>query len=116
MAENPDDTDDLTPGKSRDGLEELAQELTRRGRPVQPYGAPAGPPSHARADQRVEGSSRQTRQEDLEQDPLLRALFTLGRVLHGPRSSNMGRAYDVLCPWVNEHTDRADTGAAYVPV
>lgn len=51
-----------------------------------------------------------------ECDILFQAMRRLDLVMGGPRPSAMGRAYDVICPWVDEHTDRATTGTAYVPV
>jgi hypothetical protein len=51
-----------------------------------------------------------------EQDILFKAMRKLDLVLGGPRATAMGRGYDILCPWVDEHTDRATTGTAYVPV
>jgi hypothetical protein len=48
-------------------------------------------------------------------DPVLQALMDLGMVLGGPRPTAMGLGYDVICPWVGEHTDRVSTGAVYCP-
>jgi hypothetical protein len=48
-------------------------------------------------------------------DPVLQALMDLGMVLSGPRPTAMGLGYDVICPWVGEHTDRVSTGAVYCP-
>jgi hypothetical protein len=50
-----------------------------------------------------------------DEDTVLSALRALDRVLAGPRDTPMGHGYDVICPWVDEHTDRAATGAVYVP-
>lgn len=55
-------------------------------------------------------------QAELDADPLLKALHVLGLVQNGPRSSPMGPAYDIECPWSDEHTDRATTGTIYAPV
>lgn len=49
-------------------------------------------------------------------DPLLRALAALGMILNGPRPSPMGATYDIECPWINDHTQRARSGTVYVPV
>ena len=51
-----------------------------------------------------------------ECDILFQAMRRLDLVMGGPRPSAMGRAYDLICPWVDEHTDRATTGTAYVPI
>lgn len=51
-----------------------------------------------------------------EHDLLFQAMRRLGLVIGGPRNSAMGRAYDVICPWVDEHSGRATTGTAYVPI
>lgn len=73
-----------------------------------PAGAPTGAPrSHTGA---------RASQAELDADPLLRALHVLGLVQDGPRSSPMGIAYDIECPWSGEHTDRATSGTVYVPV
>lgn len=42
-------------------------------------------------------------------DPWLEGLRTLGLV----RGEIRAGVWDVVCPWVHEHTDRADTGTAY---
>ena len=47
-------------------------------------------------------------------DTLLAAMRKLGLVLGGPRETAMGWGFDILCPWVDEHTDRAETGTVYV--
>lgn len=61
------------------------------------------------------GTSR--RFDDLvEHDITFQAMRKLGLVLHGPRNSAMGRCYDVICPWVDEHSERATSGTAYVPI
>jgi hypothetical protein len=44
-------------------------------------------------------------------DTILKALESRG-MLKGPISGNEG-VWDVSCPWLDEHTDRADSGAAY---
>lgn len=51
-----------------------------------------------------------------ERDRWFRAMRKLDLVVGGPRNSAMGRCYDVVCPWHDEHTGRATTGTAYVPV
>ena len=51
-----------------------------------------------------------------ECDMLFQAMRRLDLVTGSPRPTAMGRAYDVICPWVDEHTDRATTGTAYVPI
>ena len=53
---------------------------------------------------------------ELEQDVLLKALRILGLVLSGVRRTSMGWGHDVRCPWAQEHTDRIDAGAVYVPI
>jgi len=49
-------------------------------------------------------------------DPILRALSDLGKIIHGPRPSPMGAGFDIECPWIGEHSQRAGSGAIYVPV
>jgi hypothetical protein len=44
-------------------------------------------------------------------DPILKALESRG-LLKGPISGKEG-VWDITCPWLGEHTDRADSGAAY---
>jgi hypothetical protein len=39
----------------------------------------------------------------------------LGLVIGGPRRTDMGWTFDLICPWVHEHTLRATTGTAYAP-
>jgi hypothetical protein len=49
-------------------------------------------------------------------DPVFRALRHFGLVkTKRPRRTSMGRAWEVTCPWVEEHTNGADNGADYVP-
>jgi hypothetical protein len=48
-----------------------------------------------------------------ERDLVLQVLRHLGLILGGPRPSGMGMSWDIRCPWVDEHTDRAETGTAY---
>jgi len=47
-------------------------------------------------------------------DAILKSLRKLGLVLDGPRDTAMGWGFDIRCPWVDEHTDRAETGTVYV--
>lgn len=47
-----------------------------------------------------------------DDDPLLRWLTERGQV-QGP--ANAEGWIPISCPWLGEHTDRADTGAAYLP-
>lgn len=47
-----------------------------------------------------------------DDDPLLRWLAERGQV-QGP--ANAEGWLPISCPWLGEHTDRADTGAAYLP-
>ena len=93
---------------SPDDVTALARSL---GLPEDP---PLGPPTLALTpqDPRLKPST-----QALLQDPLLRALSDLDRVLAGPRPSTMGAAtFDIECPWSNEHTDRATSGTVYVPL
>lgn len=53
---------------------------------------------------------------DIEDDAVLAAFRVLGRVQGLGRPTTMGWGFDVDCPWIGEHTDRATEGAAYVPV
>lgn len=61
-------------------------------------------------------------EEDVNADPVLQALFSLGRVqgTRGGRNvirrTTMGWGVDIDCPWIEEHTARAREGAVYVPV
>ena len=52
----------------------------------------------------------------LEADFILKALRILGLVLGGLRRTSMGWGHDIRCPWSEEHTDRVDAGAVYVPI
>ena len=52
----------------------------------------------------------------LEADFILKALRILGLVLGGLRQTSMGWGHDIRCPWSEEHTDRVDAGAVYVPI
>lgn len=47
-------------------------------------------------------------------DPVLKSLRKLGLVLGPPRNTAMGWGFDIRCPWIDEHTDRAETGTVYV--
>ena len=47
-------------------------------------------------------------------DSILKSLRKLGLVLGQPRETAMGWGFDIRCPWVDEHTDRAETGTVYV--
>ena len=51
----------------------------------------------------------------VEQDVVVKALRLLGRVQSGLRRTAMGWGLDVLCLWSEEHSDRIDGGAVYVP-
>jgi len=62
------------------------------------------------------GATRRSYDDLVEHDRWFRAMRKLDLVLGGPRNSAMGRCYDIVCPWVDEHTGRADSGTAYVPV
>jgi hypothetical protein len=44
-------------------------------------------------------------------DPILKALEARGLV-KGPMNNKPG-VWDITCPWLDEHTDRADSGTAY---
>jgi hypothetical protein len=46
---------------------------------------------------------------DAHADPILQALATLGLVT-GEKPNG---AYDITCPWIDEHTDRVDSGSLY---
>jgi hypothetical protein len=46
-------------------------------------------------------------------DLVLKALFDMGRVLAGPRNMAAGVGWDIICPWDQDHSDRAHTGTAY---
>ena len=50
-----------------------------------------------------------------DRDPLFQAMARLGLVIGGPRRTDMGWTFDLICPWVHEHTLRATTGTAYAP-
>jgi len=52
-----------------------------------------------------------TRTHTGTKDPILLALENRGLV-KGPANGKPG-VWDITCPWVDEHGDRADTGAAY---
>ena len=44
-------------------------------------------------------------------------LRILGRVLRwDAQDTTMGWGFDILCPWDQDHTDRIDSGAFYVPI
>jgi hypothetical protein len=62
------------------------------------------------------GGSGRTLDDLAEHDVLFQAMRRLGLVqgTHA-RNSAMGRAWDVVCPWSDEHTGRATSGTAYVP-
>lgn len=47
-------------------------------------------------------------------DTLLGAMRKLGLVLGKARNTAMGWGFDIRCPWVDEHTERAETGTVYV--
>ena len=55
-------------------------------------------------------------QDKIDADPVLQAFHLLGRVQGQARQTTMGWGHDVECPWVEEHSVRAPTGAVYVPV
>jgi len=54
------------------------------------------------------------RREHQEEDVILKSMRKLGLVLGPPRDTAMGWGFDIRCPWVDEHTDRAETGTVYV--
>jgi hypothetical protein len=54
--------------------------------------------------------------QEIEADGILQAFRLLGRVQGAGRFTNMGFGFDVTCPWHEEHSVRAPTGAVYVPV
>jgi AAA domain len=63
--------------------------------------------------------TRQTKVQDVaafDRDTVFQAFRVLDLVIAGPRNMEMGQGYDVHCPWEHEHTGRATTGAAYVPL
>lgn len=52
--------------------------------------------------------------EIADMDVVLDVMRGLGMVLGQARDTGMGRGHDVRCPWLDEHTDRAESGAVYV--
>ena len=62
------------------------------------------------------GDQNQPDPAEVEKDVVLQGLRILGRVLGGMRKTTMGWGFDVLCPWDQDHTDRVDSGAFYVPL
>jgi AAA domain len=63
--------------------------------------------------------TRQAKVQDVaafDRDTVFQAFRVLDLVIAGPRNMEMGQGYDVHCPWEHEHTGRATTGAAYVPL
>lgn len=61
-------------------------------------------------------ASKSFDRKDFDRDTVFKAFATLDLVISGPRKTEMGTGYDVHCPWQHEHTGRATTGAAYVPI
>ena len=53
---------------------------------------------------------------EIEADSVLQAFRLLGMVQSAGRVTTMGWGFDVDCPWIEEHTDRAREGTSYVPV
>lgn len=50
---------------------------------------------------------------DASHDPYLKALDDIGLILTGNIRGEDQNMVDILCPWHEEHTDRADEGAVY---
>ena len=53
---------------------------------------------------------------EVENDSVLQAFRLLGRVQGPLRGMTMGWGFDVVCPWVEEHTARTASGTGYVPI
>ncbi|HET9534370.1 MAG TPA: hypothetical protein VFP43_03365 [Mesorhizobium sp.] len=89
----------------QDIVDRLQLELAPAGRPKKPAKQPAGPANT----QHSSGNDTDVLTPKAEENPIVAALKARG-LYKTPLGSGK---HDVTCPWLHEHTDRLDTGAAY---